>query len=258
MSSSLRESIQLNRAALFDWLVIGISFALGFFFPTLSKFIWSQSFYVWILVALLSYTLGAALKDFPLSYRLSHLPRIVEPVPYIIFLLAGHWFIIVSMVILAEPLFRPLFGLPSMAKDSAMSWQIALLSTVWAFVLTWLVYRSKSNRKFKRKYSEEFIFRFELIADLFLIAGVSFFTFLFWEKGVMEMLAHASTKSFGDIWFLFLFLSFLFLFFYLPLRYLFFMEDRKASGNRKRLLLIFAFVLGRALVDMFSSSSSHW
>ena len=213
MSSSLRESIQLNRAALFDWLVIAISFALGFLFPTLSKFIWSHSFYVWILAALVSYTLGAALKDFPLSYRLSHLPRIVEPVPYIIFLLAGHWFIIVSMVILAEPLFRPLFGLPSMAVDSAMSWQIALLSTVWGFVLTWLVYRSKSNRKFKRAYSESFIFRIEVIADIFLLAGVAVFSFIFWEKGVMEMLAHASTRSFSDIWFLFLFLSFLFLFF---------------------------------------------
>jgi hypothetical protein len=60
------------------------------------------------------------------------------------------------------------------------------------------------------------------------------------------MLGKASTRTLGDVWFLFVFLSILFLFFYLPLRYLFFMEDREGGGNRKRLLIIFIFMLLKA------------
>jgi hypothetical protein len=92
----------------------------------------------------------------------------------------------------------------------------------------------------------------ELVADILLIAAVSIFSFVFWEKGVMGMLSRASTRTIGDIWFLFLFLSILFLFFYLPLRYLFFIENREGGSNRKRLFLIFDFILLKALFEMLN------
>lgn len=121
-----------------------------------------------------------------------------------------------------------------------------------ACFVTWLVYRTKSKRKSLKKYSAPFLFLMELIADIFLIAGVSIFSFVFWEKGVMGMLSKTSTQTISDIWFLFVFLSVLFLFFYLPLRYLFFIENREGGGNRRRLFLIFGFILLKALFEMLA------
>ena len=131
-----------------------------------------------------------------------------------------------------------------------MSLQINLLGMVIASVVTWMVYRTKSKRSNKKKYSEGFLFGQEMIADILLIAGVSIFSFIFWEKGVMAMLGRSATKTMADIWFLFVFLAILFLFFYLPLRYLFFIEDRERGRNRRRLFLLFAFILLKALFEM--------
>lgn len=244
--------IQKNRAALFDGLVLTISFLLGFIFPTLSDFIHSPGFYNWMLAALLFYIAGAAIKHLPLSTRLTYSSRTLKPVPYLIFLIVGHWFILLFLVILAEPAIRHLLRLPALEKDSAMSgWMLVVAIAVACFV-TWLVYRTKGNRKKRTKHSAPYLFRMELVADIFLIAGVSIFSFVFWEKGVMGMLSKASTQTIGDIWFLFIFLSILFLFFYLPLRYLYFIENREGGANRRRLFLIFGFILLKALFEMLS------
>lgn len=244
--------IQQNRAALFDWLVISISFLLGFIFPTLSDFFQSPGYYNWMLVSLLLYIAGAALKHLPLSYRLTYSGKPLEPVPYLLFLLIGHWFILLIIIFFSEPAIRHLFGLPALDKDISSNGWMMVTATVTAGFVTWLVYRTKSRRKSTKKYSAAYLFRMELVADIFLIAGVSIFSFVFWEKGVMGMLGRASTQTIGDIWFLFIFLAVLFLFFYLPLRYLYFVENREGSGNSKRLFLIFGFILLKALFEMLA------
>ena len=89
-----------------------------------------------------------------------------------------------------------------------------------------------------------------MLADLLLVAGVSIISFIFWEKGIMGMLDRVDKKSIGTIIFLFFFLAALFVFFYLPMRYLFFIEDREGGRNRKRLFLIFGFILLKAVFEM--------
>jgi hypothetical protein len=245
-----KDYLQTNRAALFDWIVMITSFLLGFAFPSLKDLIHSPSFYNWMFAALLLYTIGAALKHLPLSYRLSSSSHNLKPVPYIIFLLVGHWFIIMILVILSEPAIRSTLRLAPLTDKNAASGGIIFGSIVAATFITWLVYRTKSSRKKKKNYSANFLFGMELVADILLIAGVSIFTFVFWEKGVISMLGNAPTRTIGDIWFIFVFLAILFLFFYLPLRYLFFVEDRERGRNRRRLILIFAFILIKALLEM--------
>ncbi|HEV7782814.1 MAG TPA: hypothetical protein VGO58_16175 [Chitinophagaceae bacterium] len=248
--TAAKDYLQTNRAALFDWIVLVTSFLLGFAFPSLKDLVTSPGFFNWMLASLLLYIAGAALKHLPLSYRLTHSGKTIKPVPYIIFLIVGHWFIILFLVILSESAIRNLFQLAPLTDKNAASWQLITGALVTASFVTWLVYRSKSNRKKRKKYKEGFLFWMEMMADILLIAGVSIFSFIFWEKGVMAMLGKAPAKTMGDIWFLFVFLSILFLFFYLPLRYLFFIEDRERGRNRRRLLLIFAFILIKAIIEM--------
>lgn len=247
-----KDYILNNRAAMFDWSVISISFLLGFIFPAITDFIRSPGFYYWMLAALLLYTCGAALKHLPLSYRLIHSGKAIRPVPYFLFLGVGHWFIMLFVFILSERPLRSIFRLPRLTEKNDGSWQLIIIAGIVSLFITWLVYRTKSHRKSRNKFSVGYLFRMELLADILLIAGVSILSFVFWEKGVMAMLSRASTKTIGDIWFLFVFLSILFLFFYLPLRYLFFIEDRENGRNRRRLFLIFGFMLLKALFEMLN------
>ncbi len=247
-----KEYIQKNRAVLFDWLVLSVSFMLGFIFPTIKDFFISPGYYNWMLAALLLYTVGAALKHLPLSYRIMYSAKTLKPVPYLIFLVIGHWLIILFLVIFAEPAIRHILDVEPLKKNNSSSGELLIAATLIAVFVTWLVYRSKSKRTKRKKYSTDYLFRMELVADILLIAGVSIFSFVFWEKGALAMLARASTQTISDIWFLFVFLAILFLFFYLPFRYLFFIEDRENGGNRRRLFLIFGFLLLRALFDMLN------
>ncbi len=247
-----KDYILKNRAGIFDWSVLSISFLLGFIFPTITHFIRSPGFYNWMLAALLLYTCGAALKHLPLSYRLTHSGKAIKPVPYILFLAVGHWFIMLFVFILSERSLRSIFHLPPLTAKNEGSWQIITLAIVMSFFITWLVYRTKSNPRSRIKFSTDYLFWMELLADILLIAGVSILSFVFWEKGAMAMLSMASTQTIGDIWFLLVFLSILFLFFYLPLRYLFFIEDREGGRNRRRLFLIFGFMLLKALFEMLN------
>jgi hypothetical protein len=245
----LKNHIQQNRAALFDWTVILTSFLLGFIFPTISEFIASPSFHGMMLAVLLVYTAGAALKHLPLSYRLSQSSKTIRPIPYTFFLVVGHWFIFFIVTIVAEPAFRSIVGLPAATKENTMRGWSLLISSLLAACITWLVYRSKTKRQPEKEYTATH-FRQEVVADILLTTSVAVLSFLFWEKGVMAMLERAKTENFGDIWFLFFFLCILFVFFYLPLRYLYFIEDREGGRNRRRLLLIFAFMLIRAIFRM--------
>jgi len=251
---SQKENLQTNRAALFDWMVILISFSLGFVFPDLSDFIKSPGFFNWMLIALLLYIAGAVLKHFPLSYRFAITGKTPKEVPYVLFLIIGHWLIIFILVILAQPAINNWFHLGPITTTYLTSWPIVLLAITIACYVTWLVYRRKDNRKNRKRYSSQFLFWFELIADILLITGVSLISFVFWEKGVMSMLGRSSTKSIVDIWSLFVFFSILFILFYLPLRYLFFIEDNSGS-NFKRLLLIFGFILLRVLFELIEASA---
>lgn len=247
-----KDYIQQNRAALFDWSVICISFMMGFIFPTVTDFTSSSNFSYWMLVAFLLYTVGAVLKHLPLSYRITFSVPTPRPVPYIIYLFIGHWFILLFVIMLSEAAFRHIFTLPPISKENSPSWQLVLTSTTVAAFVTWLVYRSKSNFKSRKEYSENYLFYREIVADIFLIGGVSIVSFVLWEKGVIAMLARVSTQSISEVLFLFVFLSITFLFCYLPLRYLYFIEDREGGRNRKRLLYIFAFMLVRALFEMLA------
>lgn len=247
-----KDYILKNRAAIFDWSVISISFLLGFIFPTITDFIRSPGFYNWMFAVLLLYSCGAALKHLPLSYRLSHSGKVIKPVPYVLFLVVGHWFIMLFVFILSEQSLRSILQLPPLTEKNEGSWQLITFAITFSIFITWLVYRTKSNRKSRKKFSTDYLFWMELVADIFLIAGVAILSFVFWERGVMAMLTKSKTQTIGDIWFLFVFLSILFLFFYLPLRYLFFMEDRKGGRNRRRLFLIFGFMLLKALFEMLN------
>jgi hypothetical protein len=129
-----KDYIQTNRAALFDWLVIFISFSLGVAFPALSDFIRSPGFFNWMLTALLLYIVGAVVKDLPLSHRLSFRTRSPKPVPYVLFLVIGHWLTMFFLVILAEPAIRKLLQLPALTDDNAASWQLMLAAAVMAGV----------------------------------------------------------------------------------------------------------------------------
>lgn len=246
-----KDYIIKNRLAIFDWSVLSISFLLGFIFPTITDFINAKIFYHWMLAAFLFYIFGAALKDLPLSYRLSHSAKTIKPVSYALFLVIGHWQIMLMVFILLETELRNIFHLP-VAANNETSFQSILIAISVSSFITWLVFRSKSKRKSSRIFSDNYLFRIELLADLFLIIGVAILSFMFWEKGAIAMLARAKTQTIGDIWMLFLFLSFLFLFFYLPLRYLFFMEGVNKGSNRKRLFLIFGFMLLKALFEMLN------
>ncbi|MBL0271129.1 MAG: hypothetical protein IPP99_21230 [Chitinophagaceae bacterium] len=245
-----KEKLNHNRAALFDWLVVLISFTLGFTFPTLGDFIRSPLFYNMMLVSLLLYLAGAALKHLPLSYRLSTTGKNIRPVPYVIFLVIGHWFIIFFMVIVSEPAFRSLIGMPAFKQGESASWQVIVSANFLSTFGTWLAYRNKLNRRFDKAPDPVRLYRQEMLADILLVAGVSIISFIFWEKGIMGMLDRVDKKSIGTIIFLFFFLAALFVFFYLPMRYLFFIEDREGGRNRKRLFLIFGFILLKALFEM--------
>jgi hypothetical protein len=105
--------IQQNRAALFDWSVICISFMLGFIFPTVTDFISSSKFSYWMLIAFLLYTAGTVLKHLPLSYRITFSVTKPRPGPYFIYLFVGHWFILLFVIVLAETAFRHIFNLPA-------------------------------------------------------------------------------------------------------------------------------------------------
>ncbi len=241
--------IKDNKPALFDWLVLMLSISLGFIFPSLKDFVHSPAFSNLILAALVLYVVGTCLKHQPLYYRLSMSGTKLEQIPYLLFLLIGHWSIIVALVIVSSSAFRRITGIPAFGDGEVPSWWLISVVLVGAGFITWLAFRR--GPKVTKTFSPQYIFYRELAADILLITGVGILSFIFWEKGVMGAFDHMPLESFGDVVGIFLFLSIAYMMFYLPLRYLYLIEDHFSRRAWKRLLLIFLVVLIRSLIASY-------
>lgn len=247
MKISSRPFVQ-NRAAVFDWMVFTISLSLGFIFPSLGQFVSSPEFTWWMLGVLVCYTLGSWLKHLPLSYRLSISPG--RDIPWVIFLLAGHFVLCLFLIIFAESAFRKIFHLHPVNENSSTNGWFIIVTMFLSTYITWLVYRTKKLKKNRKIPSSEFLFRRELVADILLTASVSVLTFVTWEKGIMGLLNGRSIHSFSDVWFLFVFFAIAYIICYLPLRYLYLIEDHTSRQTWRRMLLIFAFLLLRSFFEI--------
>jgi hypothetical protein len=237
-------NIKQNRPAIFDWTVFLFSMSLGFVFPSLGGFVNSPAFSCWMLVALLLYTAGIWLKHRPLYYRLAKAGNPNPSVPFLLFLLIGHWIIFLFVFILAEEAFRQAIGLQQIPGGATSGYSIAA-SIFGAVFITWLAFRP--GGKSRKALSETYVFRRELAADLLLISGVAMLSFVFWEKSLLEMMARMPINGVGDVMILFVFLAVSYVLFYLPLRYLFLIEDHFSKTAWKRLLLIFILIMLRGL-----------
>ncbi len=238
-----------SRTAIFDWLFFIISLSLGFIFPTVKQFAASSQFAYWMLAALLFYTLGVWLKHQPVYYRLLTSGRQIAKMPAILFIILGHWIIFMMVEQFSEPAIRAIFDLPAI-NTKRTDGEVVLVSGLVATFVTWLVFRSARKSITKKKLSSTYLFRRELMADIFLVGSISILSFLFWEKGVMAFLISKPATSVKDIWLSFAILSISFILFYLPLRYLFLIEDYSNRQTWKRLLLIFGLLLLKALFEM--------
>ena len=238
--------IKQNKPAVFDWLVFAISLLLGLVFPELSDLTTSASFSGWMLGGLLLYMLGLWLKHQPVYHRLAKQAKPQKGISYIIFLIIGHWLIMLAVVMIAEGAFRNIIGLPQVPADSPISGSQVFTSIVVSILITWLAFRP--GGKSRKPVTEKYLFTRELAGDILLITGVSLLSFVFWEKSLLPAIAYMRLGSIGDICMLFIFLSFAFMLFYLPLRYLYLIEDHSNKAWR-RLLLIFMLILIRALLE---------
>lgn len=245
-----KKYIRGNNTALFDWLVLGVSFLLGFAFPSLLDFVSSPYFSYWMLAALVLYAAGVWLKQLPLYYRINRSGNSPETVPLTLFLVIGHWIIFLVVFIFAETAIRKILGIPPENVKDAAKGTFMFSSMIVATFITYLVFRSPAKMKKRVGLSAQYLFRRELIADIFLLTAVSILSFVFWEKGIIKLLTYKPTASVGDVWFLFIFLAIAYILFYLPLRYLFLVEDHFSRKTWRRMLLIFAFLLIKSLLEM--------
>ena len=250
--SNPKRFLQENKAASFDWLVLTVSFFLGFIFPSLRDFIKSPLFFKLMFAALVLYIIGTWLKHFPLYYRLIKSGQSTAGVPYTLFLIIGHWVLMLAAITLALPTIRKILGMPIAKPEEAASGWAVFTGIAGATFITWLVFRGKPRIKTTENYSRKYLFRRELTGDICLVIGVSIFSFAFWEKGIMAMLSSKPTVSISDIWFLFLFLAIAYMLCYLPLRYLFLVEDHFSSKTWRRMLIIFGILLLKALFQMLN------
>jgi hypothetical protein len=219
---------------------------MGFVFPSLGGFVNSPVFSRWMLFALLLYAAGSWLKHRPLYYRLAKAGNPNPSVPFVLFLLIGHWIIFLMVFIFAEDAFRNFTGLQQIPAGNTSGYSIAA-SIFGAIFITWLAFRP--GGKNRKPLSEADLVRRELVADLLLISAVAMLSFVFWEKSLLEMMAHMPVNGLGDVITLFVFLGVSFVLFYLPLRYLYLIEDHFSRQAWKRLLLIFILILLRGLFE---------
>jgi hypothetical protein len=249
--SSPKNYVESNRSAMFDWLVFCISFGLGFIFPSLGQFV-DKSFFSWLmLIALVAYTVGAWLKHLPLYYRMLRNGTQPRDISYLLFLLLGHWVIMVMVMIFSGQALAKLFGISIKEHNNDLEAGMAVFSTFLSVFITWVVYHHKKRIKPEEHYSNKYLFWREIIGDALLLISVSFFTFIFWEKGIMSLLNRPAT-GFSDLWAMFLLLSMAFVIVYLPLRYLYLIEDHSSRQTWKRLMFIFGFIVLRSIVAMFT------
>jgi RsiW-degrading membrane proteinase PrsW (M82 family) len=164
---------------------------------------------------------------------------------FLLFLIIGHWVIMLGVVIVSEPAFRQLTGLPPLTDDDQRSGYSVFTAIVLSIALTWLAF--KPVKKFSKPVSSNALERQELLGDILLIAGVSLLSFVVWEKSLVEAMTQMDADSFGQLFALFIFLALCYLLFYLPLRYLYLIEERSGRQAWKRLLLVFMIILLRGL-----------
>ncbi|HSU28190.1 MAG TPA: hypothetical protein VLJ68_07405 [Chitinophagaceae bacterium] len=240
--------INQNRAAIFDWVVFITSILLGFIFPSLSDFISFSWFSGWMLIAFLMYVAGSWMKHIPLYLRLIRAGKSPREMPMLLLLILGHWIIIFTAILFAEPVIRKIIGVRPAHEGDQVSGRFLLMYMLVAGLVTWLVYRHRKKIKNAARFSVAHLFYRELVADVFLCISIATFTFAFWEKGVMTIFNGNSIKGFSDVWALFLMLSFAFVLFYLPLRYLFLVEDYSNNQTWRRMMYIFGFLILRSLL----------
>jgi len=239
-------SIKQNKPAIFDWLVFTISLLLGLIFPQLKDLTASTSFSGWMLAGLVLYLIGLWVKHRPVYYRLAIQGRQQKHPALLLFLIIGHWLIMLAAVVIAEEASRHIVGLPPVPKDHPTSgWQVFINIAV-SIIATWFAFRP--GGKSKKILTEKYLFTRELVGDILLITAVSMLSFVFWENSILSAMAHMRMDSFGDICLLFIFLCFVYMLFYLPLRYLYLIEDQPGKAWR-RLVLIFLLILIRGLFE---------
>jgi hypothetical protein len=249
-----KDYINANRPALFDWLVLMGTFSLSFAFPTLGSVAFTGTF-SWIMFAgLLMYGTGAWLKHLPLYYRMLRTGTKPRDIPYLLFVVIGHWIIIYTVILLSAEAAGKIAG-PSIVKSGTTSSGVYyMIGLVLSVFLTWLVFHHKTRLKPEEHYSENYLFYRELAGDILLLISVTLFTFIFWEKGIMSLFVKGLPTGAGEIAFTFLLLAICFVLFYLPLRYLFLVEDHSSRRTWQRFLLIFGFLLIRSLFILLEKS----
>src|SRR5688572_11158363 len=114
----ITQEYQFNRPAIFDWMVFVLSILLGFIFPGLGDFVRSPGFSWWMLGVIMFYITGAWLKHLPLSHRL-HQPNTKKEMGYFLFLIIGHWCIMLVVMIFAEPAFFRLLGFKPLTENNS-------------------------------------------------------------------------------------------------------------------------------------------
>ncbi|MEO6540595.1 MAG: hypothetical protein ABIN74_06390, partial [Ferruginibacter sp.] len=153
-------SIKQNKPAIFDWLVFSISLLMALIFPALKDLTTSPSFSGWMFVSLLLYVAGLWLKHRPVYYRLAKQQRETKNGFMLLFLVVGHWVIMLAAVMLSEDAFRHITGLPQVPKYQPQSGLHILTGIFTAAVITWLAFRpGGKNRKL---ITEKYLFRREL------------------------------------------------------------------------------------------------
>ncbi len=247
---SFQDHIEANRAAYFDWLVLGISMALSFIFPVLPREEKLDWFSFLLFGALILYTTGSWLKHLPLSYRVTTAGEKFRTIPYVFFLVVGHWFIFIVVMIFSMGAVYKMFHIRVPVKDAYINSYTIPLCMLGSLLLTWMVYRTKFRLKDPGRYSKQFLFRRELVSDICLVVSVSVLSFIFWETGVMGMMVRERIDTFVDIIFLFFMMGILFMICYLPIRYLFLIEDHTSRQTWQRFLFIFGIFLVRFLFSV--------
>lgn len=240
-------NIHKNKPAIFDWLVFALSLLLALIFPSLGDIVKSTSFSVWMLVSLVLYVVGILLKRGPLYGRLAIAGKSRKEISYLLFLIIGHWIIMLSLIIFAEEAFRAVTGMQQINPADPVSGYTVFTSIVTSAFITWVVF--KNGRKKKTLYSRNVVYR-ELAGDLILLSAVTMITFIFWEKTILEAMGHMSMDGFGSIMLAFIFLSFAYILFYMPLRYLYLVEEYSTRQTFRRLLLIYLLILIRAFIEV--------
>lgn len=241
--------LQQYKPAIFDWLVLSFTITMGLVFPSLGALNNAGYLYNFMLFGLLLYVIGALIKRKPMYYRLAVSGQLPRRIGYILLLVIGHFFIMLTTLFFALHAFGALFDwhIPEkrMTHPGIISGAILVSS-----IITWLIYRGK--KKTRQLLTSKYIFGAELIGDILLIIGVSMLSFIFWEKSIFEMMARTPINNFGDAVFRFFFLSIAYMLFYLPLRYLYLIEERNSNATGKRFLLIFLILLIRGLLVGYS------